>query len=78
MVQSDVVFAVQTDQPTLQETRIVYVSEWDGKEEIYVMSSDGSHVQRLTTTVQGTELHSTQGSVRATRALRVLIGRYAV
>ena len=34
--------------------RIVFVSEWEGKEEIHVMDADGSKIQRLTTTKTGT------------------------
>lgn len=35
-------------------SRILFVSEWKGKEEIYVMDADGANVRRLTTTEEGT------------------------
>ena len=41
-------------QPESSQRRIIFVSEWEGKEEIYVMNPDGSNVQRLTTTKTGT------------------------
>ena len=34
--------------------RIVFVSEWNGKEEIFDMDSDGGGLRRLTTTKGGT------------------------
>ena len=36
------------------QRRILFVADWERKEEIYVMEPDGSNVQRLTTTMTGT------------------------
>jgi Tol biopolymer transport system component len=41
-------------QSVSSQERILFVSEWEGKEEIYVMDSDGSDAQRLTATKTGT------------------------
>ncbi len=46
-------FGQQSDSTASTRDRILFVSEWQGREEIYTMEPDGSCVERLTTTGQG-------------------------